>query len=250
MKTSVRMLKTSGGLYLLYAVSFCFCLVHFTWLWESWGVALGDSSLFVRLLPPVSTSVPVHDSPLWVPRALGPPSACGAAFAFSSFIWRFHRAPEGFFFLRTVTGLPVSCKELSSCERVRTSGPSSECSLFHSSPSSEIKWGHGGFRGAWFSRLVWHPARRRSGSILSPGTHTGLVVVVVVVVVVVEKLSTVMSRTYYYQHGTSLSKVAVRRNFSAKLRLPLWLFTFQHLQNLYIRIVSQYACYSQKNFDN
>jgi len=28
-------------------------------------------------------------------------------------------------------------------------------------------------RGAWFSRFLRHPARRRSGSILSPGTHTG-----------------------------------------------------------------------------
>jgi len=28
-------------------------------------------------------------------------------------------------------------------------------------------------RGAWFSRLLRHPARRRTGSILSPGTHTG-----------------------------------------------------------------------------
>jgi len=28
-------------------------------------------------------------------------------------------------------------------------------------------------RGAWFSRLLQHPARRQSGSILSPGTHTG-----------------------------------------------------------------------------
>jgi len=28
-------------------------------------------------------------------------------------------------------------------------------------------------RGAWFSRLLRHPARRRSGSILRPGTHTG-----------------------------------------------------------------------------
>jgi len=26
-------------------------------------------------------------------------------------------------------------------------------------------------RGAWFSRLLRHPARRQSGSILSPGTH-------------------------------------------------------------------------------
>jgi len=29
-------------------------------------------------------------------------------------------------------------------------------------------------RGAWFSRLLRHPARRRSESTLSPGTHTGL----------------------------------------------------------------------------
>jgi len=29
-------------------------------------------------------------------------------------------------------------------------------------------------RGAWSSRLLRHPARRRSGSILSPGIHTGL----------------------------------------------------------------------------
>jgi len=29
-------------------------------------------------------------------------------------------------------------------------------------------------RGAWFSRLLRRPARRRSGSILSPGTHTRL----------------------------------------------------------------------------
>jgi len=28
-------------------------------------------------------------------------------------------------------------------------------------------------RGAWFSRLLRHPERRRSGSILSPGTPTG-----------------------------------------------------------------------------
>jgi len=28
-------------------------------------------------------------------------------------------------------------------------------------------------RGAWFSRFLRHPARRRSGSILSPGTQTG-----------------------------------------------------------------------------
>jgi len=28
-------------------------------------------------------------------------------------------------------------------------------------------------RGAWFSRLLRHPARRWSGSILSPGIHTG-----------------------------------------------------------------------------
>jgi len=28
-------------------------------------------------------------------------------------------------------------------------------------------------RRAWYSRLLRHPARRRSGSILSPGTHTG-----------------------------------------------------------------------------
>jgi len=29
-------------------------------------------------------------------------------------------------------------------------------------------------RGAWFSHLLQHPARRWSGSILSPRTHTGL----------------------------------------------------------------------------
>jgi len=84
MTTSVRMLKTSGGLQLLYGDSYCF-LKHFRW------------------------------------------------------------APEGFFFLWTMTGSLVSCKELSSCERVPTRGPSSECSLFHSSPSSVIRWGHKGW---------------------------------------------------------------------------------------------------------
>jgi len=111
---------------LLYGTSVCICLVRFTWLWASWGVPPSDSGLFARLLPPVSTSVPVHDSPLWVPQAPGPTSACGAAFAFSCFLWRFHRAPEGFFFLWTMTGSPVSCKELSSYGRVPTRGPSSE----------------------------------------------------------------------------------------------------------------------------
>jgi len=96
-------------------------------------------------LPPVATSVLVHDSPLWAPRAPGPTSACGAAFAFSCFFWRFRRAPEGFFFLWTMTGSPVRCKELSSCGRVPTRGPSFECSLFYSSPSSVIRWGHGGW---------------------------------------------------------------------------------------------------------
>jgi len=42
-------------------------------------------------------------------------------------------------------GSPVSCKELSSCGRVPTRGPSSECFLFHSSPSSVIRWGHEGW---------------------------------------------------------------------------------------------------------
>jgi len=126
-------------------VFLCFCLVRFTWLWASWCVPPGDSGLFVRQLPPVSTSVPVHDSPLWAPRAPGPASACGAAFAFSSFLWRFHRAPEGFFFFQTMTGSPVSCKKPSSCGRVPIRGPSSKCSLFHFSPSSVISWGHGGW---------------------------------------------------------------------------------------------------------
>jgi len=31
-------------------------------------------------------------------------------------------------------------------------------------------------RGAWFSRLLQHPARRRSGFILSPGTHMGMII--------------------------------------------------------------------------
>jgi len=84
MKTSVKMLKTSGGLWLLYGASFCF-------------------------------------------------------------LRRFHWAPEGFFFLWTMTGSPVSCKELSSCGRVPTRGPSSECSLFHSSPSLVIRWSRGGW---------------------------------------------------------------------------------------------------------
>jgi len=44
-----------------------------------------------------------------------------------------------------MTGSPVSCKELSSCGRVPTRGPSSEWSLFHSSPSSVIRWGQGGW---------------------------------------------------------------------------------------------------------
>jgi len=34
-------------------------------------------------------------------------------------------------------------------------------------------------RGAWFSRLLWHPARRQSGSILSPGTHRGITKIVI-----------------------------------------------------------------------
>jgi len=83
MKTSVRMLKTSG-LWLLYGASSCFL---------------------------------------------------------SCFRW----APRGFFFLWTMTGWSVSCKELSSCRRVPTRGPSSECSLFHSSPSSVITCSQGGW---------------------------------------------------------------------------------------------------------
>jgi len=157
---------------MLYGVSVCFCLVRFTWLWASWGVPPVDSGLFVQLLPPVSPSVPVHDSPLWASQAPGPTSACGAAFAFSCFLWLFRRAPEGFFFLWTTTGSPVSCKELSSCGRFPTRGPSSECSLFtpvhHSNQMRPRR-----LRGAWFSRLLRHPARRWSGSTLSPGTHTG-----------------------------------------------------------------------------
>jgi len=30
-----------------------------------------------------------------------------------------------------------------------------------------------GLTGAWLSRLLWHPARKRSGSILNPGIQTG-----------------------------------------------------------------------------
>jgi len=64
---------------------------------------------------------------------------------FFLFLRHLRWAPEGFFFLWTMTGSPVSSKELSSCGRVPTRGPSSECSLFHSSPSSVIGWGHGGW---------------------------------------------------------------------------------------------------------
>jgi len=93
----------------------------------------------------------------------------GAAFTFSCFLWRFRRAPEGFFFLWTMTGSPVSCKELSSCGRVPLFWmfPLSLQSII----SNQMRPRR--LRGAWFSRLLRHPARRRSGSILSPGTHTG-----------------------------------------------------------------------------
>jgi len=33
-------------------------------------------------------------------------------------------------------------------------------------------------RGAWFSRLLRHPARRWSGSLLSPGTHTACIITI------------------------------------------------------------------------
>jgi len=145
MKTSVRILKTSGGHWLLYGASFYFrrrfrwapegFLVCFTWLWASWGVPPGDSSLFVQLLPPVLTSVPAHDSPLWAPWA---------AVAFFCFLRRFPWVPESFFFFEPWL-VRLSAPELSSCRRVHTRGPSSECSLFHFSPSPVIRWGHRGW---------------------------------------------------------------------------------------------------------
>jgi len=39
-------------------------------------------------------------------------------------------------------------------------------------------------RGAWFSHLLRHPARRRSGSILSPGAHTGYALALVLMLYV------------------------------------------------------------------
>jgi len=76
-------------------------------------------------------------------------------------------------FTYLLTGLPVSCKELSSCGRVSHKQP-----LFRMFPLSlqsiiGNQMRPRRLRGAWFSRLLRHAARRRSGSILSSGTHTG-----------------------------------------------------------------------------
>jgi len=44
----------------------------------------------------------------------------------------------------------------------------------YSRPSSAIRWGHAWrLSSVWFSRLSPHLARKRNGSIPSPGTHTG-----------------------------------------------------------------------------
>jgi len=172
MKTSVRMLKTSGGLWLLYGAFFCFCLVCFTWLWASWDVPPGDSGLFVRLLSPVSTSVPVHDSPLWAPRAPGPSPACWAAVASFCFLRRFRWVPGGFFFSEPWL---VHLSAAKSWVLVKGFSRGPLFCMFSLSLQSIIsnQMRPRRLRGAWFSRLLWHSARRRSGSVLNPGTHTG-----------------------------------------------------------------------------
>jgi len=135
MKTSVRMSQTSVSL----TVIWCF----FLFLLSTLHLALGILRCPTRWQQSLCDCCPQcwHQYRCTIRHCLS-----RAAFAFSCFLWRFRRAPEGFFFLWSMTGSPVSCKELSSCARVPTRGPSSECSLFHSSPSSVIKWGHRGWR--------------------------------------------------------------------------------------------------------
>jgi len=74
-----------------------------------------------------------------------------------------------------MTGSPVSCKELflrkgSHKEPLFRMFPLS----LQSTISNQMRPQR--LKGAWFSRLLRHPARRRSGSILSPGTHTEFVI--------------------------------------------------------------------------
>jgi len=77
-----------------------------------------------------------------------------------------------------MTGSPVSCKELSSCGRVPTKVlhcaivTKAAVLMFPLSLQSIISYQMRP-RKLRFSRLLRHPARRRSGSMLSPGTHTG-----------------------------------------------------------------------------
>jgi len=47
-------------------------------------------------------------------------------------------------------------------------------------------------RGAWFNRLLRHPARRWSGSVLSPGTHTGCSLNIVLLLIKVLVLNLVL----------------------------------------------------------
>jgi len=120
---------------------------------------------FVRLLPPVSTSVPVHDSPLWAPQAPGPTSACGVPLALPSDTW-------GFLLSLNHDWFACQLQRAEFLQKGSHKGP-----LFWIFPlslqsiiSNQMRPQR--LRGAWLSRLLWHPSRRRSGSILSPRTHS------------------------------------------------------------------------------
>jgi len=133
-------------------VSNCYIVLHCLFLLSTLHLTLGilrcptrwQRSFCATATPSINISPSARFATVGASSSL-PTSAYGAAFAFSCFLWHFCWTPEGFFFLWTMTGSPVSCKEPSSYGRVPTRGPSSECSLFLSSTSSVIRWGHGGW---------------------------------------------------------------------------------------------------------
>jgi len=168
MKTSARMLKISGGLKLLYGVSFCFCLVRFTWLcstrWQWSFCATATPSINIS---PSARFATVGASSSWSLVGLwGSIHFFLFPLALPSGTWGFLLSLNHDWFACQLQRAEFLWKGSHKGPLFRMFPPSLQSII-----SNQMRpWR---LRGAWFSHILRHPARRRSGSILSPGTHAG-----------------------------------------------------------------------------
>jgi len=173
MKTSARMLKTLGG---LLTVIWCFFLSLLSMLHLALGILRCSTRWQRSFCATASPSINICPSAWFATVGASSSRSCVGLWGSIRSFWLTLALPSGAWeFLLSLNHDWFACQLQRAEFLLKGSHKGPLFRIFPFSLQSIISnqlrpWR---LRGAWFSCLLRHPARRLSGSIPSPGTHTG-----------------------------------------------------------------------------